>query len=69
MEKGNYVNGMRDGLWEEYSRDGKKSIGSYRYGKKNGEWRKYSAHGKLLTFQRFNASGIEKDSYDFSGEE
>ena len=64
-EEGLYINGMRDGLWEEQARDGKKSRGSYHYGKKSGEWRTYDKNGKVLSVKRYNHSGVETDSYEF----
>ena len=68
-EEGQYLNGMRSGLWEEYSRDGKKSRGAYYYGRKSGEWRTYNAKGRLLFMQRYNSTGVETDSYDFQAGE
>jgi antitoxin component YwqK of YwqJK toxin-antitoxin module len=68
-EEGIFINGMRDGLWEEYARDGKKSRGSYHYGNKSGEWRTYDEKGKLLSYKRYNNSGVETGSYDFQASE
>jgi len=68
-EEGIYINGMRDGLWEEQTTDGKKSRGTYHHGKKSGEWRTYSSQGKLLSYKRYNNSGTVSDTYDFSAGE
>ncbi len=68
-EEGIYINGMRDGLWEEFSRDGLMARGSYHYGKKSGEWRTYDSRGKLLSYKRYNNSGVETGSYDFQAGE
>jgi len=68
-EEGIYINGMRDGLWEEHNIDGWKSRGSYHYGKKSGEWRTYNSNGKLLSMKRYNNSGMVTDSHDFQAME
>jgi antitoxin component YwqK of YwqJK toxin-antitoxin module len=68
-EEGIYINGMRDGVWEEHARDGTKSRGSYFHGRKSGEWRTYNAKGKLLTMCRYNNSGAETDTHDFQASE
>jgi antitoxin component YwqK of YwqJK toxin-antitoxin module len=64
-EEGMYINGMKDGLWEEYARDGNKSRGSYHHGRKTGEWRTYDEKGKLLTMTHFNHTGVEVYSHEF----
>ena len=68
-EEGVYINGMRDGLWEEQTTNGKKSRGSYHHGKKSGEWRTYSSQGKLLSYKRYNNSGTVSDAYEFGAGE
>lgn len=64
-EEGVYINGLREGLWEETTPEGIKNRGSYLHGYKSGEWRTYDKQGKLRYFTQFkNGEVIEK--YDFS---
>lgn len=64
-EDGVYINGMREGAWEEYATDGTRSRGSYRHNEKEGEWRTYDKKGKLLHFKRFNSRGEIVEQHEF----
>lgn len=63
-EEGVYLNGLREGVWEETTPEGIKKRGSYLHGFKSGEWRTYDQQGKLRQFTQYkNGEVIEK--YDF----
>jgi antitoxin component YwqK of YwqJK toxin-antitoxin module len=65
-ETGSYVNGLRDGLWEEYSeKENRKAVGTYRAGQRKGEWRYYN-DTKLLELKIFDSSGNEKSNHNFT---
>ena len=64
-KNGIYLNGLREGMWEEYSAAGIKAVGTYRHGYPNGEWRYYDKKGKLLRWKRFDAKGRLSESYEF----
>jgi antitoxin component YwqK of YwqJK toxin-antitoxin module len=64
-ETGLYLNGLREGMWEEFSLGNEKSIGTYRHGYRNGEWRYYNSKGKLVFWKRFDAKGRETEKYSF----
>ncbi|MGL6267002.1 MAG: toxin-antitoxin system YwqK family antitoxin [Chitinophagaceae bacterium] len=66
-ETGLYLNGLREGMWEEFSLSNEKSIGTYRHGFRNGEWRYYNSQGKLVFWKRFDAKGRETEKYSFAG--
>ena len=66
-ETGLYLNGLREGMWEEFSLSNEKSIGTYRHGYRNGEWRYYNSQGKLVFWKRFDAKGRETEKYSFAG--
>lgn len=63
-EEGVFINGMREGAWEEYEADGVRWRGNYRHNRKEGEWRKY-VRGKLQSFLRYNSRGEVVESHDF----
>jgi antitoxin component YwqK of YwqJK toxin-antitoxin module len=64
-EEGIYINGLREGVWEETGLDGARNRGSYFHGYKSGEWRSYDKQGKLRLFTQYkNGEVVEK--YDFS---
>ncbi len=65
-ETGLYLNGLREGMWEEFSLHQEKAVGTYRHGYRNGEWRYYSTQGKLLYWKRFDAKGKETEKYSFA---
>ena len=65
-ENGIYLNGLREGMWEEFSQQHEKAVGTYRHGYRNGEWRYYNAQGKLLYWKRFDAKGKETEKYSFT---
>jgi antitoxin component YwqK of YwqJK toxin-antitoxin module len=64
-ETGLYLNGLREGIWEEYNLRQEKAVGTYRHGYRNGEWRYYNSQGKLLNWKRFDAKGKETEKYSF----
>jgi antitoxin component YwqK of YwqJK toxin-antitoxin module len=47
-DKGNYIDGKKDGLWEEYYDNGRlKAKGVYKEGKEDGTWEVFNEQGKL----------------------
>lgn len=47
-DKGNYIDGKKEGLWEEYYHNGKlKAKGVYKEGKEDGTWEVFNEQGKL----------------------
>lgn len=64
-EEGVYINGLREGVWEEYTPEGQKVRGSYYHGYKSGEWRKYDAQGKLLSYTRYKTNGDISEEHSF----
>ena len=66
-ETGLYLNGLREGIWEEYTLRKEKAVGTYRHGYRNGEWRYYNSQGKLVFWKRFDAKGRESEKYSFAG--
>ncbi len=64
-KNGIYLNGLREGMWEEYNTAGIKAVGTYRHGYPNGEWRYYDEKGKLLRWKRFDSKGRLSESYEF----
>jgi antitoxin component YwqK of YwqJK toxin-antitoxin module len=62
---GVYLNGLREGMWEEYTTAGIKAVGTYHHGLPNGEWRYYDETGKLLKWKRFDHRGKVSEEYDF----
>jgi antitoxin component YwqK of YwqJK toxin-antitoxin module len=65
-ETGLYLNGLREGIWEEYNQQKEKAIGTYRHGYRNGEWRYYNSQGKLVFWKRFDAKGRETEKFSFA---
>jgi antitoxin component YwqK of YwqJK toxin-antitoxin module len=65
-ERGLYLNGLREGIWEEFTIHKEKSIGTYRHGYRNGEWRYYDADNKLLYWKLFDAKGNETGRFIFA---
>ena len=63
-EDGVFLNGMREGAWEEFDTKGIRSRGSYKHNIKHGEWRKYSTSNKLVSFSRYN-HGVIVEEYQF----
>jgi antitoxin component YwqK of YwqJK toxin-antitoxin module len=64
-ETGMYLNGLREGLWEEFSeKENIRAIGTYVRGQKKGEWRYYN-RDKLLELKIFDARGREKQNHEF----
>lgn len=64
-EQGVFINGMKDGMWEEFVSGGLVSRGTYYHGKKAGEWRTYDANGKPFQFKQYNHQGKLLSQYDF----
>jgi antitoxin component YwqK of YwqJK toxin-antitoxin module len=64
-EEGVYINGLREGVWEETTIEGIKNRGSYHHGYKSGEWRNYDKQGKLSQFTQYK-NGEVTEKYDFS---
>lgn len=64
-ETGLYLNGLREGIWEQYTLQKEKAVGTYRHGYRNGEWRYYNSQGKLLYWKRFDAKGRETEKFKF----
>lgn len=57
-DSGYYKNGVRDGIWEEWTTGGSiRTTGFYKRGVKRGEWRHYNEAGKLLYVQLYNSRG------------
>jgi antitoxin component YwqK of YwqJK toxin-antitoxin module len=47
-DKGNYIDGKKEGLWEEYYQNGQlKAKGVYKEGKEDGAWEVFNEQGKL----------------------
>lgn len=67
-EEGLYINGLREGVWEEFTPDGQKTRGSYYHGYKSGEWRKYDRHGKLISYTRYKTNGDVSEEHKFDTE-
>ncbi len=64
-EEGVYINGLREGVWEEHTTVLDKSRGSYLRGYRSGEWRTYDQRGKLLYFTLYK-NGEVIETYEFS---
>lgn len=64
-KNGIYLNGLREGMWEEFSANGIKAVGTYRHGYPHGEWRYYDQKGKLLRWKRFDTKGRLSESFEF----
>ncbi|CAN5153964.1 hypothetical protein BH09BAC5_BH09BAC5_03900 [soil metagenome] len=47
-EKGNYLNGAKEGLWETYSWEGTTTSGTYKNGLKEGMWKEKGGSGNYL---------------------
>lgn len=65
-QTGLYLNGLREGIWEEFNAQNEKAVGTYKHGYRNGEWRYYSPGGKLLYWKRFDAKGKESEKFNFT---
>lgn len=66
-EKGVLVNGVKDGIWEEYfDENGKISkIKNYQSGNKFGSWKTFDKNGNSLLEQIFDSTGIMSNSKIF----
>lgn len=64
-EDGVFLNGMREGAWDEYNADGSRLRGNYRHNVREGEWREYNAANKLVKFVRYNAKGEIVEEHRF----
>lgn len=64
-EDGVFINGMREGAWEEFSPDGSRQRGNYRHNVREGEWRIYDARDKLQKFVRYNGKGQVVEEHSF----
>ncbi len=62
---GIYINGLREGMWEEYTEAGTKAVGTYHHGYPKGEWRYYNEHGKLVKWKRFDSKGRLSEEFVF----
>jgi antitoxin component YwqK of YwqJK toxin-antitoxin module len=67
-EEGIYINGLREGVWEEHTPEGQKIRGTYYHGYKSGEWRKYDSDGKLISYTRYKSNGDISEEHKFSSE-
>ncbi len=68
-DAGLYINGIREGLWEEFSeKENLRAVGTYHNGLRKGEWRYYDALGKLQELKIFGAWGKEKENFGFSSQ-
>jgi antitoxin component YwqK of YwqJK toxin-antitoxin module len=65
-EEGIYINGLREGVWEEMLLTGEKKRGSYHHGYKSGEWRTYDKSGKLLSYTRYKNNGEVSEEHEFN---
>ncbi len=65
-EEGVYINGLREGVWEEMTLTGEKYRGSYHHGYRSGEWRKYNKEGKLISYTRYKPNGDVSEEYEFN---
>jgi antitoxin component YwqK of YwqJK toxin-antitoxin module len=65
-ERGMYINGLRDGVWEEFAPSGEMSRGAYLHGNRSGEWRRYDKDGKLLFYTHYKQNGEVSESYQFN---
>lgn len=65
-EQGIYINGLKDGVWEESNPEGWISRGTYYHGKKVGEWRTYDNNGRPTEFIQYNHQGKFLSSYEFN---
>lgn len=64
-DKGNYIDGKKEGLWEEYHQNGQlKAKGVYEEGKKNGTWEVFNEQGKLKAKINYRL-GIKKKTEKF----
>ena len=66
-EKGVLVNGVKDGIWEEYfDQNGKISlIKNYQLGIKFGSWKKFDINGNFLFEDTYDSSGFISNSKMF----
>ena len=64
-EDGVFINGMREGAWEEFTTMGNRARGNYRHNVKEGEWRYYDKRNKLLSFARYNQHGEVVETHEF----
>lgn len=64
-EQGVFINGLKDGVWEESIPGGFVSRGTYYHDKKVGEWRTYDVSGKPFQFRQYNHQGKLISQYDF----
>jgi len=64
-EEGIYLNGLREGVWEEVLPDGKRNRGTYHHGFRSGEWRTYDSNGKLLSYSHYKSNGDVSETHEF----
>ncbi|MFZ9660393.1 MAG: toxin-antitoxin system YwqK family antitoxin [Chitinophagaceae bacterium] len=65
-EQGVLLNGLKDGVWEEKTKEGFYQRGTYFHGKKIGEWRLYNSNGKPIKFSQYSGHGKLLSEYDFN---
>jgi len=63
-DSGNYVNGLRNGLWKETDTS-ITATGFYQHGCKTGQWKYYDASGMLVYTEHYNQHGERKAIYHF----
>lgn len=64
-DSGNYVNGLRNGLWKE-SDESLAASGFYQHGFRAGQWKFYDASGILLYTELYNKHGERKGIHYFN---
>lgn len=64
-EDGVYINGLREGAWEEFLTDGSRVRGSYYHGQRSGEWRYYSKEGRVVSMTRYKHNGEIAEKHQF----
>ncbi len=69
VEKGNYVDGVRDGIWTVHNKNGTlASIGKYVDGERSGVWG-YWRSGKLISVDEYTSGQLSANSTDLSEEQ
>lgn len=66
LDSGYYKNGLRDGIWIEWSADRtERGTGAYHHGQRDREWKYYDTHNRLLYIIVYK-QGQKKFRKDFS---
>jgi antitoxin component YwqK of YwqJK toxin-antitoxin module len=65
MISGSFKNGMKNGLWEKWTSNGKrKSVGIYHKNHEVGEWKYYDGEGELTMVKKFGKDGLLTNQID-----